>query len=330
MIGFERIEMYFYILNFFIDDILMDIPLIDPENTGVKIIDIATQIGNFNVWTKTLGKNPRIKVLLLPGGPGLTHEYLECFESYLPQNGFEMIEYDPLDCHFSDQPNDKSLWTIHRFGEEVEQVRQALGLHKDNFYLLGHSFGAAIAMQYALKYQENLKGLIVCNMMASFPEYNKFIKILRMQMSRQTIEQLKLYEREGLFKDAGYQTLVIQELYIKYISVLPEFPEPLLRTLSKNNNAISEVMLGESPLNVNGTMMDWDIGNKLKNIRVPTLVVGAKNDNMNPEYLKWMSNQYPNGHYLYCENGSHLAMWDDQQTFMTGIINFINDVDTLK
>jgi proline iminopeptidase len=102
-------------------------------------------------------------VLLLHGGPAMTHEYMECFESFFPREGFEMIEYDQLGSYYSDQPTDSSLWTTDRFVEEVEQVRKALGLSKDNFYLLGNSWGGILAMEYALKYQDNLKGLIICN-----------------------------------------------------------------------------------------------------------------------------------------------------------------------
>lgn len=103
---------------------------------GIKMVAIQTPVGKFNVWTKRFGTNPRIKVLLLHGGPAMTHEYMECFESFFPKEGFEMIEYDQLGSYYSDQPKDSSLWTTPRFVEEVEQVRQALNLDSTNFYLL--------------------------------------------------------------------------------------------------------------------------------------------------------------------------------------------------
>ncbi|MEN9684617.1 MAG: hypothetical protein RLZZ28_403, partial [Bacteroidota bacterium] len=133
------------------------------QTGGVKMISVETAIGKFRVWTKKFGNNPSIKVLLLHGGPGGTHEAFESFESFFPQEGFEFYEYDQLGSAFSDQPKDSSLWTTARFVEEVEQVRKALGMNKDNFYLLGHSWGGILAMEYALKYQDNLKGLIISN-----------------------------------------------------------------------------------------------------------------------------------------------------------------------
>jgi proline iminopeptidase len=178
---------------------------------GIKMVTISTPVGKFKVWTKRFGTNPRIKILLLHGGPAMTHEYLECFESFFPKEGFEMIEYDQLGSYYSDQPRDSSLWTTPRFVEEVEQVRKALNLDKSNFYLLGNSWGGILAMDYSLQYQSNLKGLIISNMMASMPAYEKYNGLLRNQMRKSLVDSLKSYEDKGLYKDTTYQAMVIKE-----------------------------------------------------------------------------------------------------------------------
>src|SRR5882724_4629607 len=183
------------------------------QTGGVRMVEIQTPKGKFHVWTKRIGNNPKIKVLLLHGGPGSTHEYFECFESFLPKEGIEFIEYDQLESYYSDQPNDSSLWTTEHFVEEVEQVRQALGLNKDNFYLLGHSWGGILAMEYALKYQDNLKGLIISNMTASIPVYEKYNAVLRSKMRKSLVDSLQAYENRGLYKDTTYQALVFNEYY---------------------------------------------------------------------------------------------------------------------
>jgi proline iminopeptidase len=126
-----------------------DNPEAGVQNGGIKMIAIETPKGKFNVWTKRVGNNPTKKILLLNGGPGCTHEYFECFESFLPKEGIEFIYYDQLACGNSDNPKDTSLFDLNRYVEEVEQVRVALNLDKDNFYLLGHSWGGILAMQYA-------------------------------------------------------------------------------------------------------------------------------------------------------------------------------------
>ncbi|HET6767227.1 MAG TPA: hypothetical protein VFH08_07505, partial [Chitinophagaceae bacterium] len=68
------------------------------QMAGIKMIPIKTPAGEFKVWTKRFGNNPRIKVLLLHGGPAATHQYMEVFESFFPREGFEFYEYDQLGC----------------------------------------------------------------------------------------------------------------------------------------------------------------------------------------------------------------------------------------
>jgi proline iminopeptidase len=297
---------------------------------GIKMIPITTPVGTFKVWTKTIGNNPSIKVLLLHGGPAMTHEYMEAFESFFPKEGFEMIEYDQLGSYYSDQPTDSSLWTTERFVEEVEQVRQALGLTKDNFYLLGNSWGGILAMEYALKYQQHLKGLIICNMMASIPDYEKYNGVLRAQMRPGLVDTLQSYESKGLFKDPVYQELVFNEYYTKHLCRLPEWPEPVNRCFKHINETIYVMMQGPSEFKVGGRLLTWDRKADLPKIAVPTLTVGAKYDTMDPAHMEWMSKQVKNGKYLYCPNGSHLSMWDDQKIFMEGVIKFIKETDLSK
>lgn len=297
---------------------------------GIKMIPIKTEIGTFKVWTKTIGNNPRVRVLLLHGGPAMTHEYMEAFESFFPKEGFEIIEYDQLGSYYSDQPTDSSLWTTERFVEEVEQVRMALGLTKDNFYLLGNSWGGILAMEYALKYQQNLKGLIICNMMASIPDYEKYNGVLRSQMRTSLVDSLQQYEAKGLFKDPTYQELVFNEYYTKHLCRLPEWPEPVNRTFKHVNETVYVMMQGPSEFKVGGRLLTWDRKADLPKITVPTLTVGAKYDTMDPAHMEWMSKQVKNGKYLYCPNGSHLSMWDDQKIFMDGVIQFIKETDSAK
>src|ERR1700754_2204986 len=105
-------------------------PATDTIKTGgSKLITID---GKYKVWTRKVG-NGKIKVLLLHGGPGVCHDYMECYDDFLPKEGMEIYYYDQLGCGNSDAPADTSLWNIPRYVEEVEQVRKGLGL--DNFYL---------------------------------------------------------------------------------------------------------------------------------------------------------------------------------------------------
>ena len=87
----------------------------DELSGGSRMIPISTPVGVFRVWTKRVGNNADLKVLLLHGGPGCTHEYLEAFDSYLPAAGVEFYYYDQLGSGRSDQTEDLSLWELDRF-----------------------------------------------------------------------------------------------------------------------------------------------------------------------------------------------------------------------
>ena len=148
----------------------------DRLSGGARRIPVTTPAGQYRVWVKRVGNNPDLRVLLLHGGPGATHEYLEACDSYLPAAGVEYYYYDQLGSGFSDQPGEPSLWELGRFVDEVEQVRQALGLEPDNFVLYGHSWGGILAIEYALAHQQHLHGLVISNMMASVPHYNAYAR----------------------------------------------------------------------------------------------------------------------------------------------------------
>lgn len=302
-----------------------------PEAGGVKLIPIKTPVGDFKVWTKRFGNNPKIKVLLLHGGPAMTHEYMECFETFFQREGFEFYEYDQLGSYYSDQPTDSSLWTTERFVEEVEQVRQAIGADSTNFYVLGNSWGGILAMEYALKYQQNIKGLLIANMVASAPEYGKYAEeVLAAQMKPEVLTEIRAIEAKKDFSNPRYMELLLPNFYHEHICRLEEWPDALNRSLKHANGTVYTMMQGPSEFGISGRLAKWDIKDRLKEISIPTLMIGAKHDTMDPKAMEEQSKMVQHGRYLYCPNGSHLAMWDDQQVFMSGVISFINDVNSGK
>ncbi len=304
----------------------------DQDTSGIKMIPITTPVGKFKVWTKRVGNNPKIKVLLLHGGPGLTHELYECFDGYFPNESIEYIYYDQLGSYYSDQPKDSSLWTNERFVEEVEQVRIALGLDSSNFYLLGQSWGGILAMEYALKYQKNLKGLIISNMMASAPEYNKYAEeVLGPQLPPEVFSQIKTFEKNKDYTNPKYTELLFKYYYTEHILRKPlnEWPEAINRCFKHINPNVYVYMQGPSEFGITGnaSLKNWDIKSKLKTLTIPTLSIGAKYDTMDPKHMEWIAKEVQNGRFLFCANGSHLSQYDDQKTYFNGLIQFLKDVD---
>ncbi|MEP1778905.1 proline iminopeptidase-family hydrolase [Reichenbachiella sp.] len=304
----------------------------DKLSGGVRMIPIQTPAGEFKVWTKRVGNHPTMKVLLLHGGPGATHEYFECFDSFFPQAGIEYYYYDQLESAYSDQPSDSSLWNIDRFVDEVEQVRIALGLDNSNFYLLGHSWGGILGIEYALKYQENLKGLIIANMVASIPSYMKYAnEVLGPQLDPEVLAEIRALEASEDYANPRYADLVFTHYYPKHVIRMPldQWPDPVSRAFAKINTDMYVTMQGPSEFGVVGDakLKNWDRTQDLSKISVPTLTIGGAYDTMDPKHMEWMASQVQNGSYLHCPNGSHMDMYDDQETFFAGLIKFIKDVD---
>lgn len=298
---------------------------------GVKMIPITTTRGTFNVWTKRVGSNPKIKVLLLHGGPGATHEYFEAFDSYFPAAGIEYYYYDQLGSFFSDQPEDPSLVDLPRYVEEVEQVRTGLNLGSENFFLLGHSWGGLLAIEYALKYQQNLKGLVISNMMASIPAYNDYAeKVLMPAMDQKVLAEIKKIEAAKQYETPRYMELLMPNHYAQHILRMPpdRWPEPVTRSFKHLNPKVYVPMQGPSELGASGKLVNWDRTADLGKITVPTLTIGAKYDTMDPAHMEKMASQVKRGRYLYCPNGSHMALYDDQKTYFDGLVKFVRDVDS--
>ncbi len=229
----------------------------------------------------------------------------------------------------SDNPQIEDLWTIEHYVEEVEQVRKSLGLNEDNFILLGHSWGGILGIEYALKYQKNLKALVVSNMVPSVPDYNNYAKnVLALQLDPNILKEIRSYEAVQDYTNETYLKLIHDNYYPKHVMRIPaaNWPEDVSNAFAEINFPIYLKMQGPSEFGIVGdaSLKNWDVTEDLKKIEIPFLSIGAKYDTMDPIQMEWMANEVQNGFYLNCPNGSHMAMWDDTENYFAGLINFIN------
>jgi proline iminopeptidase len=289
---------------------------------GVKMVPVVS--GKYKVWTKKIGSGP-VKVLLLHGGPAVGHEYLEAMESFLPEAGFEMYYYDQLGCGFSDRPDDPSLWTLERYTEEVEEVRRGLGL--DHFVLYGQSWGGMLGIEYALKYQQHLRALVISNMTASAQDVMRRTGKLKAQMlSQEDITKLNKLENAGSYDSPEYVAIVEGKLYHQMLCRTKPWPNAVDRALQHMNEQIYSQMWGKSEFTATGNLKDWDRWGRLHEIKTRTLTIGARYDEMDPADMKKMASMVQNGAYAYCPNGSHFALWDDQETYFKQLLYFLHSV----
>jgi proline iminopeptidase len=291
------------------------------RTAGIRMLPVVG--GKYKVWTKRMGTG-KVKVLLLHGGPGASHEYLEVMESFLPQANIEMYYYDQLGCNNSDQPDDPSLWTLPRYLEEVEEVRRGLGL--EHFVLYGHSWGGILAMEYALHYQQHLQGLVISNMTAGSQAYLKHTAALKLQLPPASLARLQALEAKQDYDSPEYGKIMMEDLYPKMICRTKPWPEPLDRAFRHLNEKIYNQMQGKSEFLVTGNLKDWERWDRLHEIKVKTLTIGARYDEMDPEDMKKMATLIPSATAAICPNGSHMCMWDDQAFYFRHLLEFLNAV----
>jgi proline iminopeptidase len=301
----------------------------DRDAPGVRMIPIGTPVGEFEVWTRTTGDTSGLVVLVLHGGPGADHEGYLDLERPILDAGFGVVFYDQLGSTYSDQPDDTALWDIERFVDEVEQVRVALGLDSDQLVLYGQSWGGLLGIEYALAHHEHLKALVLSNMMSSIPAYNEYAeRVLIPTIDPDVVARIRDFETTGRTDDPAYEDLLIEHYYVHHVLRLPpeEWPPHVTRMFEHINHAIYDPMQGPSELGASGRLVEWDRSADLHRITVPTLVIGAQHDTMDPAHLRWMADQLPAGRYLHCPDGSHLALVDDHDVYVGGLVAFLEDL----
>lgn len=167
-------------------------------------------------------------------------------------------------------------------------------------------------------------------MMSSCPDYGKYAEeVLGPQMDPEVLKEIKTLEANNEFDNPRYMELLVPNYYVKHVLRMdPElWPEPVNRAFADLNFMIYNLMQGPSEFGIAGRLAQWDRKADLPKLNVPTLTIGAQHDTMDPDHMKWMASQVQNGRYLHCPDGSHMAMWDDQKTYMEGLIRFMKDVD---
>ncbi|MCI0615818.1 proline iminopeptidase-family hydrolase [bacterium] len=290
------------------------------KEPGVKMIEVD---GKYKVWTQRVGIGKH-KVLLLHGGPGYTHEFLECFANYLPQADIEIYFYEQLGCYFSDQPDDPSLWTLQRYVNEVEQVRSALGLEK--FILFGYSWGGQLALQYAAQYPQFLEGLIVSNISYSEEAIKSRVEVIKDRIIRENADLMQedIKHKNGLTYDSAYLKNGIDRIFAEQYYKIPIIMknESFMRSVNHRNQIVFDSVLKDLE------RIQWNVWDELSVISSPVLLMtGGEDYASSPEDMKKMCTQIKNCKTFIAEKGSHLLFYDDPDAYFSALINFVMGID---
>ena len=289
---------------------------------------ILTLDNGYYLWTHTSGHG-KIKLLCLHGGPGGNHEYYENFAEELKDLGVQVTMYDQLGSWYSDQPdfskpeNVAKFLNMDYFINEVEEVRQKLGL--DHFYLIGQSWGGLLTQEYALRYQEHLKGIIISSMTDNIAEYITNINAIReKEFSAEDLVFMKKCEAENNYDNPRYQKL-IDVLNRGYVD--RKQPPAISHLTSTIATDVYNYFQGDNEFVVTGKLKGWDRRQDIHKITVPTLLTFGEHETMPLAAAKRMAQAIPHARLVTTPNGGHHHMIDNAPAYFEHLKQFLRDVE---
>ena len=294
---------------------------------GTKIITLDN---GYHLWTNTQGEGD-IHLLALHGGPGGNHEYWEDAAEQLKKQGLnvQVTMYDQLGSLYSDQPDfsdpeiAKKYLTYEYFLDEVDEVREKLGL--DNFYLIGQSWGGLLVQEYAVKYGQHLKGAIISSMVGEIDEYVDRVNELREKtLSPEAVAFMKECEAKNDYSNPKYQEYV-QVMNEQYVD--RKQPSKLYHLKDLGGTAVYNVFQGDNEFVITGKLKDWHFRDQLKNIKVPTLITFGEHETMPIETAKTMNSLIPNSQLVTTPDGGHHHMVDNPDVYYKHLADFIRNVE---
>ena len=294
---------------------------------GTKIITLDN---GYHLWTNTQGEGD-IHLLALHGGPGGNHEYWEDAAEQLEKQGLnvQVTMYDQLGSLYSDQPDfsdpeiAKKYLTYEYFLDEVDEVREKLGL--DNFYLIGQSWGGLLVQEYAVKYGQHLKGAIISSMVDEIDEYVDRVNELREKtLSPEAVAFMKECEAKNDYSNPKYQEYV-QVMNEQYVD--RKQPSKLYHLKDLGGTAVYNVFQGDNEFVITGKLKDWHFRDQLKNIKVPTLITFGEHETMPIETAKTMNSLIPNSQLVTTPDGGHHHMVDNPDVYYKHLADFIRNVE---
>jgi len=274
------------------------------------------------VWYRIVGNGPGTPLLVLHGGPGAPSYYLESLSVLADER--PVIFYDQLGGGRSERPTDPRLWTVPRFVRELAQVRAALHLRR--VHVLGHSWGAQLAVEHALAGATGIRSLTLASPSLSLPLWMRDAARLRLQLPPSVQATLARNEKAGTTNSKSYHDAVGQ-YYAKYMSLTNPPPSAAVNTESNFGERVYATMWGQSEFNATGSLKAYDATPRLHLLRMPVLFTCGRFDEATPATVASFQRRVPNARLAIFEHSAHLTMIDEPVRYAATVRAFLQRVD---
>ena len=264
----------------------------------------------------------RLPLLVLHGGPGVPHDYLQDLAE-LSGGGRPVVFYDQIGCGKSDHPEDPALWVMDTFVDEVAAVRDALGLER--VHLFGHSWGGWLALEYALGGPSGLASLVLASTCASLPAFAAETRRLKESLPADIQEVIDRHESEGTTDDEAY-TEATMAYYTQWVCRLDPFPDHVMHSLMNLSEDVYGTMQGPE-WNVTGNLRDWDVTDRLGELDLPVLVTSGHYDEVTPALVKPLVDGIRGAQSVVFEKSAHFAMAEEPDRYREVLDSFLGRVE---
>ncbi len=298
-------------------------------SSGIAAKEGFVSFRGFKVWYRIVGGpelSGKFPLLCLHGGPGATHDYLEPLEA-IAATGRRVIFYDQLGSGNSDHPHNPAMWNVELFLEELEIVRNALGLER--LQILGQSWGGMLAMEYSLKKPKGLASLVLADTLASVHQWVSETNRLRSQLSPDVQRVLSEHEETGTTDDPAYEEAMMV-FYRRHVCRLNPWPDCLNRTFKKMtmDPEVYHTMFGPSEFHVTGSLRDWDIVDRLGEIEAPALVLSGLYDEATPVITETVHRGIKGSVRVLFENCSHMPHLEETEKYLSVVEEFLDKAES--
>ena len=285
----------------------------------MRVVEGKIPFRGFETWYRDVGPEGGIPLLCLHGGPGSTHYYFAPLEK-LAEGGRRVVVYDQLGCGNSDRPDDDDLWTVELFIDELRTLRDALGL--DRIHLLGTSWGAMLGIEYALTQPPGLVSLALNSPPTSSETWMTEARRLRDELPADVRRTLEEHEAAGTTDDPDYEAAE-HVFWRRHILRMDDPPDYVLRGRAERGRQVYRVLWGLSEWNANGKLRDWDVRDRLHEIRVPTLITSGLYDECTPKLAEDAERGIPGAERVLFEESSHSAYIEEADRFRAVLSDFM-------
>lgn len=273
------------------------------------------------VWYKMFGaEKSGIPVLAVHGGPGAPHNYMEPLEALTDER--PVVFYDQLGCGNSERPSDKSLWEVDRFVEELQQVRDALGLKK--VHLIGQSWGTMLIVEYMLrKKPAGVVSIVLSGPYLSTPRWVEDQLALIEMLPENVQSTIKKYESNGNFASPEYQD-AMTIFYKKHVCRMDPWPDCLNKAMELLGAEVYDYMWGPSEFTMTGTLKNAELSDRLAEIKTPVLFTCGEYDEATPATTFYYQSMLPGSEVYVFKDASHSHILEKPDEYITLISYFIN------